>query len=261
MLQTRVIPSLLLKNGGLVKTVRFKNPTYIGDPINAIRIFNDKEVDELTVIDIDASREKRDPDFKLLDRINKEAFMPLAYGGGIRTIDHIVKILGLGYEKVIINSAARNDFRIIEDAAKVCGNQSVVICIDTKKNLFSSSMVYDHILRRNTKETIREFAQKAEKAGAGEIIVNSVDREGTFSGYDLTVLKLISSSVSIPVVALGGAGKLEHFAEAVQSGGVSAVSAGSFFVYHGPHKAVLITYPERKELETILHETSLEKRK
>ncbi len=253
MLNIRVIPSLLIRNGGLVKTVKFADARYVGDPINAIKIFNEKEVDELAVIDIDASRQHRPPDYEMLLRINKEAFMPLAYGGGIKTLEEIQKILNIGYEKVIINSKALDDPPFVTEAAKECGNQSVVVCIDVKKNLLGQHRVYDHIRRKVRDIKVRDYAQQMEKNGAGEILLYSVDRDGTFSGYDLHILKEVTSAVSVPVIALGGAGKIEDFADAVKKGGASAVSAGSLFVFHGPHRAVLITYPERKEMERLLN--------
>jgi cyclase len=252
MLRTRVIPSLLLKNGGLVKTIRFKDPKYVGDPINAIKIFNDKEVDELVVIDIDASKKQVEPNYTMLDRINKEAFMPLGYGGGIRTMEQIRRILGLGYEKVIINSSALADTHFIESAAAICGSQSIVVCIDSKNDFFGNPKVYDHKTSKTTKYSLREYACLIESFGAGEIILYSVDRDGTYLGYDIKALHEVSSAVTIPVVALGGASKIEDFAEAVQEGGASAVAAGSMFVFYGPHRAVLITYPDKQQLSKYL---------
>ncbi|MBN1294303.1 MAG: imidazole glycerol phosphate synthase subunit HisF [Candidatus Latescibacteria bacterium] len=252
MLKTRVIPSLLIRNGGLIKTVRFKNARYVGDPINAIKVFNDKEVDELAVIDIDASRDNRGPDFKMLGRINKEAFMPLAYGGGVSTLEQVRKVLGLGYEKIIINSHAIQNRSFITEAANICGSQSVVVCIDVKKTVFGGYHVYDHLKKKVHKIVALDYACEVEKRGAGELLIYSVDRDGTFGGYDIALLKVITSGVSIPVVALGGAGNIKDFSAAVGEAGVSAVSAGSFFVFHGPHRAVLITYPDRNELENVL---------
>jgi len=253
-LRIRVIPCLLLHNGGLVKTVRFRRPTYVGDPINAIKIFNDKEVDELALIDIDASRQGRGPDFALLERVNKEAFMPLACGGGIRTPDHVRRVLGLGYEKVILDSVVLGEPGSVEAASAACGSQSVVVCIDTKRDLFGRLRVYDHLRRRCTRLGPGEYARLAQARGAGEVIVYSVDSEGTFQGYDVKAVREVSDAVTVPVVALGGAGKLQDFADVVRDGGATAVAAGSFFVFHGPHRAVLITYPERQELERVFGE-------
>jgi cyclase len=252
MLKTRIIPSLLLQGGGLVKTVGFKNARYVGDPINAIKIFNDKEVDELAVIDIDASRSHTPPKFNLLDRLNKEAFMPLAYGGGIKTLEEVRRILGLGFEKVIIDSIALERPEFITEAASVCGSQSIVVCIDIKKDLFGRLRVYDYLRKKCLTLTAQVYAAKLEKMGAGEIIVYSVDRDGTYAGYEIKVMREITSKVNVPVIALGGAGKIQDLAEVVTTGGASAAAAGSIFVFHGPNRAVLITYPERSELEKIL---------
>lgn len=252
MLKTRVIPSLLIRDNGLVKTVKFDKSKYIGDPINAIKIFNDKEVDELVVLDIEASKRSSGINFNLLSRINKEAFMPLGYGGGIKSIEDVKRILGLGYEKIIINSSAINNPDIISEAANVCGSQSVVVCLDIKKSLFGNYLLYNYKRKKTFSIDPFEYIKKMEELGAGELIVYSVDRDGTFSGYDISLLKKVTSIVSIPVVALGGAGKFEDFVDAIKLGGASAVSAGSFFVFHGPHKAVLITYPDKQQLKELL---------
>jgi imidazole glycerol-phosphate synthase subunit HisF len=252
MIKTRVIPSLLIKNGGLVKTVRFNKTTYVGDPINAIKIFNDKEVDELAVIDIEASRLKKSPNFGLLDQVSKEAFMPLAYGGGINNLEDIRRILGLGFEKVIIDSYAFSNPDFITKAADICGSQSVVVCIDIKRDFLGRVQVYNYIRKKLQIIAAHEYAVQAQQSGAGEIIVYSVDRDGTYEGYDIKAIKDITGRVTVPVVALGGAGKIQDFSAAVKDGGASAVAAGSLFVFHGPHRAVLITYPEKKDLEQLL---------
>lgn len=251
MLKTRVIPSLLLKESGLVKTTKFKSAKYVGDPINAIKIFNDKETDELVVLDISASK-KNHINYKLISRINKEAFMPLAYGGGIRSLDDISSILGLGYEKIVINSIAIEKPCFITKAAEICGSQSVVVCIDVKKDLLGKYRVFNHVNGRKERLNVREWAKEVEERGAGEIILYNVDREGTFSGYDLQLLSMVTTVVNIPVIALGGAGSIIDFQKAIKKGGASAVAAGSMFVYHGPHRAVLITYPDKNELQTLL---------
>lgn len=248
MLPVRVIPSLLIKNGGLVKTTKFRNPVYIGDPINAVRIFNDKEVNELVLLDVDATRKDRKPDFELLSRINTEAFMPLGYGGGVRDVATLEKILSIGYEKIIINNHALMHPEFIRQAAEVCGSQSVVVCIDVKKTVLGKYSVFNYKTGRATKTDPVDYALDMEKMGAGEIILYSIDREGTFQGYDIGLLKQVCSSLDIPVVALGGAGSVSDFVDAVQLGGASGVSAGSYFVFHGKHRAVLITYPDEKEL-------------
>ncbi|HUI93301.1 MAG TPA: AglZ/HisF2 family acetamidino modification protein [Chitinivibrionales bacterium] len=252
MIKTRVIPSLLIKNGGLVKTVRFNKATYVGDPINAIKIFNDKEVDELAVIDIEASLLKKPPNFNLLDQVSKEAFMPLAYGGGINNLEYVRKILSLGFEKVIIDSYALSNPEFITKAADICGSQSVVVCIDMKRDLIGHLQVFDYIHKKPKRIAAHEYAVQVQQRGAGEIILYSVDRDGTYEGYDVKGIKDITSRLTIPVVALGGAGKIEDFSKAVKDGGASAVAAGSLFVFHGPHRAVLITYPEKKDIEHLI---------
>jgi imidazole glycerol-phosphate synthase subunit HisF len=247
MLKTRVIPSLLLHKGGLTKTIRFGKPRYVGDPINAIKIFNDKEVDELVVLDIDATR-RGTIDFSLIARINKEAFMPLGYGGGIKSEKDVERVLSLGYEKVVMNAAARNDPDLITRAARLCGSQSVVICIDVKRTFLSRPAVFDYCSGKPTPMAPEEWARRVEVLGAGEILLYSVDRDGTYTGYDIPLIREVTRSVTIPVVALGGAGSLDDFEAGVFEGGAAGVSAGSMFVFHGPHRAVLITYPDKREL-------------
>ncbi len=251
MLKTRVIPSLLLRNGGLVKTVQFGRPRYVGDPINAIKIFNDKEVDELVILDIEATK-RGSIDLGLIARINKEAFMPLAFGGGIRSEADIEKILSLGYEKVVLNSAARDEPELISRAARLCGSQSVVVCIDAKQTRLSRHSVYDYRTGRPTPDVPGEWAREVEARGAGEILLYSVDRDGTFSGYDIALIRSVANCVTIPVVVLGGARGIDDFEAAVREGGATAVSAGSLFVFHGRHRAVLITYPDKKLLRSRL---------
>jgi cyclase len=251
MLQTRVIPCLLLQGQGLVKTIKFRNPTYVGDPINAVRIFNDKEVDELVFLDITATRENRSPQFDLIHKIATECFMPFGYGGGIHDIETASKLLKMGSEKVIFNSSAVN-FELIREAADIFGSQSVVVSIDVKQSRTSKYQAYTHSGTHNTKLNPVQFARDVEAAGAGEIFLNSIDRDGTMQGYDINLIQSVTSVINIPVVACGGAGKLIHFQEAVLKGGASAVAAGSMFVFHGPHRAVLINYPTQKELKQYL---------
>lgn len=254
MLETRVIPSLLLKNGGLVKTIKFNDPKYVGDPINAVKIFNEKEVDELVILDIDATKTGKGPDFRLLARIAREAFMPMGYGGGIKTLEDVRSVLSLGYEKVIINSKAIEDISFISRAADECGSQSIVVCIDVKRDIFGRPYIYNYIRGKSTGLKPDEWASRCVRAGAGELIVYSVDREGTFNGYDIELLKQVASSVNVPVVALGGAGCIDDLIEAINQGHASAVAAGSFFVFQMPHRAVLISYP-KKEIENIFQAT------
>ena len=251
MLSVRVIPSLLLSDRGLVKTVQFKNPIYVGDPKNVIKIFNDKEVDELIVIDIKASKKKDELDFNFLNEINREAFMPMAYGGGIKKLSDIEKIISLGYEKVIINSIALSDSNFITRAAALCGSQSVVVCMDIKKDIFGKYRVYNHLKRKFEKISTVDWALVIESKGAGEIVIYSVDNDGTFKGYDIELLKQITPKVNVPVVALGGAGSIMDFKKAINEGKASAISAGSMFVFRRPHKAVLISYPDKKVLSDI----------
>jgi imidazole glycerol-phosphate synthase subunit HisF len=250
MIKIRVIPCLLLKNEGLVKSVKFKNPTYVGDPINAVKIFNDKEVDELLFIDIEATKKGREPNYELISRISCEAFMPFGYGGGITTVEQVKKLTRLGVEKVSLNACTRKNPDIISQAAEVAGSQSVVASIDVKKDLLGRYRVFDYTQQKSTPEDPVEFAQLMESKGAGEIFLNSVDRDGTFSGYDTELIKKVSRAVSVPVIASGGAGNIQHFAAAVENG-ASAVAAGSFFIFYGPHRAVLITYPDKKSLKEI----------
>lgn len=248
MLRTRVIPCLLLQNTGLVKTVKFKEPRYIGDPINAVKIFNEKYVDELVLLDIGATVSNRAPQLELLAEIASEAFMPLGYGGGIRSLEEIRKILSMGFEKVILNTSAAKDTELIMSASEMFGSQSIVVSIDVKKNFWGK---YDVLTRCGT-ESLKmdpvQYAKKVEQAGAGEILLTSIDRDGAMQGYDLKLIHSVTQAVKIPVIASGGAGTVEDLAAAIQKGQASAVAAGSFFVYYGKHKAVLINVPTEKEL-------------
>jgi cyclase len=250
MLSTRVIPCLLLKGNGLVKTVQFKNPFYIGDPINTIKIFNDKEVDELVFLDITATQEKRGPNFKLLSEISTECFMPLGYGGGITSLGEIEKLFNVGIEKIILNSAAFHNEKLISEAVHVFGSQSIIASMDVKKAWSSKKQtVYVNSGNVNTKISPLEYAKKMEEAGVGEIILNSIDKDGTMGGYDLHLIRTVSSELKIPVVALGGAGGLYDLGKAKKAG-AAAVAAGSMFVFQKAHRAVLITYPSSTELKS-----------
>lgn len=248
MVWRRVIPVLLLMNSGLYKTVKFKDPQYIGDPINTVKIFNEKSVDELIILDILASEENRAPQLELLEQIASEAFMPVCYGGGIKSVNDIRTILGLGFEKVAINSQALKNKALISQASEMFGTQSIVVSIDVKKSFWGKYEVAAGRGSCNTKQEVVKFAVEMEKAGAGEILLNSVDRDGTMKGYDLDLLKMVSEALSIPVIACGGAGTTKDFANAIYEGKVSAVAAGSMFVYYGKHKAVLINVPPEEEL-------------
>jgi imidazole glycerol-phosphate synthase subunit HisF len=251
MLRPRVIPVLLLRNLGLVKSVKFKDHRYIGDPINAVKIFNDKKADELVFLDINASRENRCIPFEFVHRVGDEANMPFAVGGGINSIENIRSILNYGAEKVIINSASHEDPDFIRRAADSFGSSTISVCIDVKKRLLGKEKIYIPGSGKYSNEDPVSFAQKMEEHGAGEIIIQSVDKDGTYEGYDLELTRKISESVTIPVIALGGAGNFSHFRDAVNTGMASAVAAGSIFVYHGPRKAVLISYPSKQEIKEI----------
>lgn len=231
----------------MVKSVRFKNHQYVGDPINAVKIFNDKEADEIAIIDISASAENNLPDYQLISEIVSEAFMPVAYGGGINNVETIKEIFYRGVEKIIVNKAAHKNPTLIREAANLYGSQSIVVSIDVKKNLFKGYRVYTDNGKTDTGLNPVGFAEQVEALGAGEILLNSIDRDGTYSGYDAELISRVSHAVNIPVIAIGGAASIEDFVVAKQSG-ASAVSAGSMFVFKRPHQAVLINYPAQDEL-------------
>ncbi|MBN38080.1 MAG: imidazole glycerol phosphate synthase subunit HisF [Opitutae bacterium] len=244
----RVIPVLLLQDDGLVKTRQFKNARYVGDPINAIKIFNDKEVDELIFLDIDASKERRGPNFEILKEIASECFMPLGYGGGITSMNHVDRLFQIGLEKVVLNSVALTNPDFITEVAKKVGSQSVVVSIDVKQNWRGKRQVYSHHNNSLVPKDVVSFAKKMEQLGAGEIFLNSVNRDGMMSGYDLDIINQVAENISLPLVACGGAGSLNHMQQAIAEGKASAVGAGSLFIFHGTHKAVLINYPKQEKL-------------
>ncbi len=252
MIPTRVIPCLLLRGSGLVKTTRFKSPVYLGDPCNTVRIFNDKEVDELVIYDITATPEHRAPRFEVVREIVNEAFMPVGYGGGLRTVEECRQMLALGVEKVIINSHAAERPAFISELADRFGSQSVVVAIDVKKGLLGGYEVMTEGGARKTRQSPVAYAQRMAEAGAGELIVNAIDRDGTMAGYDVPLVRSVADAVTVPVIASGGAGSVDDMAEVVRDGHASAVAAGSFFVFHGRHRAVLISYPSPDELRTKL---------
>ena len=252
MLRPRLIPCLLLRNGGLVKTVGFAEPKYVGDPINAVRIFNEKEVDELMVVDIDATRLGHEPNFHLVAQLAAECRMPLSYGGGVKSVEQVERIVGLGVEKVAMASAAVDDPSLISRAAERVGSQSVVVVMDVKKAGFTRQ---PEVVTRNA--TVRtghepaEFARRAQELGAGEIVLNVVDRDGRMTGYDLALAEQVWRSVSVPLTVLGGAGSLADLGELISRYPVIGAAAGSLFVFKGKYRAVLINYPtpaERDEL-------------
>jgi cyclase len=239
----RVIPVLLLADGGLVKTVRFREPRYVGDPINAVRIFNDKQVDELVVLDIGATVEGRPPDFDAIAEIVSEAFMPVAYGGGVRDVGTATRLVQLGVEKVVVNAAALECPDDVAAIADRLGRSTLVVSIDARRRAGGG---HDVVARRATVATGLDAVAHARAAaglGAGEIVVTSVDRDGTFEGYDLDLVRSVTAAVDVPVIACGGAGSLDDLASVVRDGGAAAAAAGSLFVFHGRHRAVLITYP------------------
>ncbi len=252
MLTTRVIPCLLLSGDGLVKTTGFRDPRYVGDPINAIKIFNEKEVDELIVLDILATRERRPPRLDAIGKMASECFMPLCYGGGVTSLSQVEALFNLGVEKVSISAAAVDNPPLVTQAAAVFGSQSVIVTVDVKQVAPNRYEVFTHGATRATGHDPVAFCRQVEQCGAGELVVNSIDRDGTMSGYDLDLLHQITSAVTIPVVAMGGAGTLTDFRDAVERGGASAVAAGNLFVFFGKHRAVLINYPARAKLESVL---------
>ena len=255
MLKHRVIPCLLLKNGGLVKTLKFNDPKYVGDPINAIRIFNDKEVDELMVLDITASKERREPNFSLIEQFAGECFMPLCYGGGIKTVEQAKTLFSLGVEKVCIQSSALDDLSIISRISEKYGSQSVLVSVDLKKNWLGNRKLYQSSSGKFSSLPWLDFLKDAVRAGAGEIVINSVERDGTMLGMDLALIKEASEALQVPLIAVGGVGSLSDIKSAVDAG-ASAVAAGAFFVFQGTHRAVLITYPQYQELEKLLSSTN-----
>jgi cyclase len=251
-IRPRVIPALLLKGQGLVKTVKFKDPRYLGDPINIVRIFNDKEVDELIFLDITATNEARRPPFELLGKITSECFMPLGYGGGIHSMDDIKTLLGLGIEKVIMNTQAVENPAFITEVAEYAGSQAVVVSMDVKKGFLGKYEVVTHSGKVGTGLDPIQHALEMEKRGAGELFVNSIERDGTMQGYDLDLIRRVADAVQVPVIACGGAGNTRHLAEAIRQGGASAAAAGSMFVFQGPLRGVLISYPSQEELRQAL---------
>jgi len=246
-LRPRVIPCLQFTQGELVKTRRFKDPVYLGDPINAVKLFNDLECDELVVIDIRATVEDREPDYELIAEFASEAFMPLTYGGGVRTVEQIRRILSIGIEKVVVGSAA-TDGRLVSEAARILGSQSMVVAIDVHRSLFGRREVYTRSGTRATGTEPMEYARRMEAAGAGELFVQSIELEGARSGYDVPFMQQLSSAVAIPVIACGGAGGIDHIRDLLKSSTVAGAAAGTMFVLHGKHRAPLISYPRPHEI-------------
>lgn len=250
MARTRVIPVLLIQNEGLVKGVQFKNHRYVGDPINAVKIFNEKEVDELCVLDISATINNKKPDIKRIADIVSEAFMPISYGGGVTQLEEAKELLYNGVEKILLNTALHTHPHLITEIANSAGNQSAVASIDVKKNIWGKHKVYSRNATKDTGKDVIEFAKECEDKGAGEIVLNSIDRDGMCNGYDTELIIKIAQSVRVPVVAVGGAWQTMHLVEAKKAG-ASALAAGSMFVFHGKHKAVLISYLNNNEIKNI----------
>jgi cyclase len=242
----RLVPCLLLEGRKLVKTVRFARPAYVGDPINAVRIFNEREVDELAMLDINATPQAKSPNFELIEAIVSEAFMPVAYGGGIRCVEDIGRLFSIGVEKAVIATAAIESEHLLCDAVQMFGSQSIVACLDIRKNLFGKHEAFTRCGTRKQAASPMQIVDRFVGSGAGEILINSIDRDGTMTGYDLKIIAEIAARVSVPVMACGGAGTLADAREAIRAGASSA-AAGSMFVYHGKHRAVLISYPSSKQ--------------
>jgi cyclase len=252
MLKIRVIPTLLLRDDALVKTVKFSKPSYIGDPINTVRIFNELEVDELVFLDIEASSKGRKPNLQILREIANECFMPLAYGGGLQDFGTASEIFEIGFEKVVLNAACHIHPNVIEQIAQHFGNQAVVASVDVKKNFWGNYEVFTHSGSKNSKKNPVEWCKQLEELGAGEILLTSIDKEGTWSGFDVELTCKVSEAVGVPVIAHGGAGNLEHINMVVNEGKASAVALGSMVVYQQKGLGVLVNFPDKEKLQQIL---------
>jgi len=250
-IRNRVIPVLLLQDNALVKTVRFKDPKYIGDPMNAVKIFNEKEVDELVFLDISATKANREPDYELIKNLATECFMPLCYGGGIKTLEQIKKIMQLGVEKIAINSAVAENIGFLKQASDEFGSSTIVVSVDVVKDFWGKYRVVSKSGSHKTNWKLEEYMKALEENGAGELLLNSLDNDGAQQGYDLKLIELVTKLVSVPVIACGGAGTMEHLEQALTSGS-SAVAAGSLFVFKGKHRAVLISYPNPEIIDTLI---------
>jgi imidazole glycerol-phosphate synthase subunit HisF len=252
MLRSRIIPCLLIHNKGLVKTVKFKDHKYVGDPINAVKIFNEKEVDELIVLDIDATKENRGPNMKMIRNLANECRMPLCYGGGINTVEQAVQIINLGVEKVALSYSALQDLEICQKIGDIIGNQSVVVVIDVKKKkLFGGYDIYTHNGTKKSTWDLYDFVSKLEEIGIGEIVINSIDNDGVMKGYDISLIETIRGKCSMPITVLGGAGNIDDIKKIIKKFKIIGVAAGSLFVFKGKYKAVLINYPNREERKPI----------
>ena len=254
MLRPRIIPCLLVKDKGLVKTVNFKNPKYVGDPINAVRIFNEKQVDELMVLDIDASAIGREPDYKMIGHLAAECRMPLCYGGGVKTVTQAQNIFSLGVEKIAISSAALENPNLVAEIAKQVGSQSIVVVLDVKKRLLGGYDIYTHNGKNKKSVNLFEYVKELESLGAGEIIINSIDNDGVMKGYDLSLIDKVRKLINLPMTVLGGAGSLEDIGELIKEHKIIGAAAGSLFVFKGIYKAVLISYPSKEEKDKLIRQ-------
>ena len=248
MLRSRIIPCLLIQNKGLVKTVNFKDPKYVGDPINAVKIFNEKEVDELIVLDIEATKENRGPNLKMIKGLANECRMPFCYGGGITTVEQAKKIINLGAEKVALSYSALNNISLCQEIGDIIGNQSVVVVLDVKKKkLFGGYDIYTHNGTKKSNWKLNDFILKLEEIGIGEIVINSIDNDGVMQGYDLSLIENIREKCSMPITVIGGAGSIQNIKDLISKFKIIGAAAGSLFVFKGKYKAVLISYPNREE--------------
>ena len=254
MLRPRIIPCLLVHNGGLVKTVQFKDPKYVGDPINAVKIFNEKEVDELMVLDIDATVRNREPDYAVIRNLAAECRMPLCCGGGVRSVEQVEKIISLGVEKVAMSAAALEDPGLVAKAAEVVGGQIVVVVMDVKANGRPGGYeMRTHNAGRATGTDPVQWARKVEGLGAGEVVINSIDRDGVMKGYDCELVNSIREAITLPITVLGGAGTLQDIEKLINRFGILGAAAGSLFVFKGKYRAVLINYPSRSEKDELIN--------
>jgi cyclase len=258
MLAPRIIPCLLVHNKGLVKTVKFKDAKYVGDPINAVKIFNEKESDELMVLDIDATVQNREPDYKMIENLATECRMPLCYGGGIKTVEQATRIFNLGVEKIAISSAAVENPKLLSDIAKEVGNQSVVVVIDVKKKMFGGYDVYTHNGTKKTKIDLEKFISELQSLGVGEIVMNSIDNDGIMNGYDLSLIEKIKPLIEVPMTVLGGAGSLNDIKTLIEKFGIIGCASGSLFVFKGKYRAVLINYPKSLEKQQLIKDSKVE---
>lgn len=251
MLRPRIIPSLLYHDKGLVKTVNFKSPKYVGDPINAVRIFNEKQVDELAFFDIDATVLGKEPDYALIEKLANQSRMPLCYGGGVKTKEQAQRIFSLGIEKIALSSAIIQNPKLVTEIAERVGSQSVIVVLDVKKKVFGGYELYTHNGKKATGVNPLKLAAEMQQLGAGEIIINSIDQDGSMNGYDMSLIEKVAGVTSLPLTVLGGAGSLQDIEKVIEKHGVIGVAAGSLFVFKGPYKAVLINYPSQTEKNKI----------